>query len=277
MRVQLDHVTVAGHDLAVLQNRFAEAGLAAEYGGVHSNGVTHMATIGFDDGSYIELISTVEPGIPAPWWNRQMSSDGGPCAWCAQTSDLASECDRLKEWGLPVRGPLPFHRDRPDGSRVEWELAFPGAQEAGAVLPFLIQDRTPRELRVSPAASVHHTEITGVASVVIGVTDLAWNAQLFQQVYGWTTRETRPDPALEATVVSFIGTPVVLATPASRNSWLAARLAKFGDSPALFLLHSRDLQASESRLPAVTPGSWLNRPALWFPVDQLGGTRLGII
>ena len=275
--MQLDHVTVAGPDLAVLQQRFSDAGLQAEYGGLHSNGVTHMATLGFDDGSYIELISTAEPGHPSPWWNRQIAADGGPCAWCIQTSDIATEAQRLKEWGLPVRGPLPFHRERPDGTKVEWELAFPGTQEAGAVLPFLIQDRTPREFRVQPAPSVHRTELTGVATVVIGVADLAWNAQLFQQIYGWVTRETRPAPEIDATVVSFIGTPVALATPASRSSWLAARLAKFGDSPALFLLRSSDLFVSAMRLPAVTQGSWLNRPALWFPADQLGGTRLGII
>jgi hypothetical protein len=277
MELQLDHVTVAGPDLAVLQQRFAAAGLAAQYGGLHSNGVTHMSTVGFDDGSYIELISTAEPGRPAPWWNKQITLDGGPCAWCVRSSDIGTEAQRLKEWGLPVRGPSPFHRERPDGTKVEWELAFPGAQEAGAVLPFLIQDRTPRELRIQPAPSVHQTELAGVATVVIGVADLVWNAQLFQQIYGWVTRETRPAPELEATIVSFIGTPVALATPISSSSWLASRLAKFGDSPALFLLQSRDLTASATRLPAVSHGTWLNRPALWFEADQLGGTHLGII
>lgn len=277
MQLAIDHVTVAGADLLPLQQGFARVGLATEYGGRHSNGITHMAVLGFDDGSYIELISTVEPGMVSPWWNRQIAADGGPCAWCARTNDLPGECERLREWGLPVLGPLPYHRDRPDGKRVEWDLAFPGAQEPGAVLPFLIQDRTPRELRIQPSPAVHQTELTGIATVVIAVADLAWNAQMFQQIYGWVTRETRPDTDLEATVVSFMGTPVALAAPASRHSWLAARLAKFGDSPAVFLLRSRDLPQSESRLRTLRRGSWVNHPALWFEPDALGGIHLGII
>jgi hypothetical protein len=130
---------------------------------------------------------------------------------------------------------------------------------------------------VQPSPSVRQTELLGVATVVIAVADLAWNVHMFQQIYGWVTRETRPDTELEATVVSLIGTPVALATPASRNSWLAARLAKFGDSPAVFLLRSRDLSESDRRLSAVRRGSWLGRPALWFEPDQLGGTHFGII
>jgi hypothetical protein len=277
MGVQVDHVTVAGSDLTRLQREFSRAGLTTEYGGVHSNGVTHMAVLGFDDGSYLELISTLEPGVAAPWWNRHIAANGGPCAWCARVGDLAAECERLREWGLPVRGPDRYHRDRPDGRRVEWDLAFPGSHEAGAVLPFLIQDRTPREWRVRPSPSVHQTELTGIATVVIAVADLPWTTQMFQQIYGWVTRETRPDAELEATVVSFIGTPVALATPVSRDSWLAGRLAKYGDSPAVFLLRSNDLSRSERRLPAVRRRAWLNRPALWFESEQLGGTRLGII
>ena len=81
----IDHVTIAGADLAALQQGFTNAGLTPDYGGVHSNGVTHMAALGFDDGSYLELISTVEPGKESPWWPKQIAADGGPCAWCART------------------------------------------------------------------------------------------------------------------------------------------------------------------------------------------------
>ena len=60
--MKLDHVTIAGSSLDRLRDAFARIGLATEYGGAHANGVTHMALLGFDDGSYIELASTVKPG-----------------------------------------------------------------------------------------------------------------------------------------------------------------------------------------------------------------------
>ena len=70
MPLKIDHVTLAGSDLKALEQVFALAGLATDYGGPHSNGITHMSLLGFDDGSYIELISTLEPGQAAPWWDR---------------------------------------------------------------------------------------------------------------------------------------------------------------------------------------------------------------
>jgi hypothetical protein len=235
-----------------------------------------MALLGFDDGSYVELISTLRAGTTSPWWPRQIAGDGGPCAWCVRVPDISAECARLSSLGVPVRGPLPYHRDRPDGVRVEWDLAFPGSDEPGTVLPFLIQDRTPRQLRVSPSASVRATELTGVGVVVIAVNDLLGSAQLFQQVYGWSTRETRPDPAFGATIVFFTGTPVALAAPLGTDSWLVPRLERFGESPAAFLLQSGDFGESERRFSRARRGRWLSRPALWLDQACPGG-RVGIV
>jgi hypothetical protein len=269
-------VTVAGSDLGRLRRAFADTGLETDYGGPHSNGITHMALLGFDDGSYIELISTLERGVTSPWWPRQIAEDGGPCAWCVRVPDMDAECSRLMSLGIPVRGPQSYHRERPDGLRVEWELAFPGSGEPGAILPFLIQDRTPRELRVRPSPSLRDGDLAGIAAVVLGVHDLVWSAQLFEQAYGWSTRETRPDPELGATVVYFTGTPVALAAPLVPDSWLGRRLAQFGESPAAFLLRSHDLGASARRLVKARAGTWLSRPALWLDEEPLGA-RLGII
>ncbi|MBI4419947.1 MAG: VOC family protein [Gemmatimonadetes bacterium] len=276
MNLPIDHVTTAGSDLGRMQRAFADAGLTTDYGGLHSNGITHMAMLGFDDGSYVELISTLRSGLRAPWWPDQIARNGGPCAWCVHVPSLGTECERLRGAGVPVQGPTAYHRDRPDGQRVEWELAVLGAGQPGAVLPFLIRDRTPRALRVRPSASVSGTELTGVASVVIGVRDLAWSTALFEQVYGWTPRETRPEPALGATVVHLRHTPIALAAPIRARGWLAARLRQFGESPVAFLLRSRSLPSSAARLPAAQPGRWLGRPALWLDPDPACGGRLGI-
>ena len=62
IQLTIDHVTIAGSTLATLEAGFAAIGLTTDYGGPHSNGVTHMSLLGFDDGSYIELISSMQPG-----------------------------------------------------------------------------------------------------------------------------------------------------------------------------------------------------------------------
>ena len=60
--LKIDHVTIAGPRLEAMQAAFAGLGFTTDYGGPHSNGITHMALLGFRDGSYIELISSLEPG-----------------------------------------------------------------------------------------------------------------------------------------------------------------------------------------------------------------------
>ncbi len=241
---------------------------------MHGNGITHMALLGFDDGSYVELISTVDAGARAPWWPDHIAGDAGPCGWCVRSDDIAGDVERLRSRGVPARGPLPYHRERADGTRIEWDLAFPDDGPPGTVLPFLIQDRTPRALRVQPTPGLAEAGLGGVAGIVIAVRDAAWTAALCEQVYDWSLRETRPDPVFGGMVVGIRGTPVALV--AAPDGWLAARVARFGEGPAAILLGSRDLDLSATRLP-VTRGTWLGRPALWFDPARLGGTRLGIV
>ena len=114
--LRVDHVTIAGANLAQLQEAFAAVGLTTEYGGAHSNGVTHMALLGFDDGSYIELISTLSADQRnIPIWKEHIVRDGGPCGWAARCDDVAAELKRLAAAGLAVQGPFPGGRPRPLG------------------------------------------------------------------------------------------------------------------------------------------------------------------
>ena len=127
--LKIDHVTIAGSTLARLEQAFANVGLVTDYGGPHSNGVTHMALLGFDDGSYIELISTMEAGRKdTDFWGEHIVQDGGPCAWAVYVEDVAAEAARVAQQGVTVSGPHYMNRSRPDGQLVEWELAFLGEQ-----------------------------------------------------------------------------------------------------------------------------------------------------
>jgi hypothetical protein len=300
MSLTVDHVTISWSSLDTMERAFADAGLATNYGGAHGNGITHMDVLGFDDGSYVELISTLLPGPnPDASWAEAIAGDAGPCAWAVRAEDVAAEAERMRALGVTVVGPSAGGRERPDGQVLEWESVAPGEWGVGALLPFLIKDRTPRELRVRPSASVAGTELTGVAVVVLGVTDLVQAAALFRQVYGWQAATIQKDLDFGATLAHFVGTPVVLAEnlsgddlvygpaptdPASlphgsaaREGWLTQRLERFGPLPCAFLLGTLDMSASLARLPLTRGRSWFGRDNAWFDSARLLGLRLGVI
>ena len=46
-----------------------------------------MALLSFADGSYVELISTLEPRQTSPLWHAHIAGDGGPCARAVGVDD----------------------------------------------------------------------------------------------------------------------------------------------------------------------------------------------
>ncbi|GMQ75400.1 MAG: hypothetical protein BMS9Abin01_0649 [Gammaproteobacteria bacterium] len=122
MKLQVDHVTLGASRLEAIAGAFAANGLAADYGGLHSNGVTHMSQVGFDDGSYVELVSVLRPGQPSPWWQEHIVHEGGPCAWAVRVTDVDAEVQRLRARGVTVGDTTHMQRKPPGGQTVEWDL-----------------------------------------------------------------------------------------------------------------------------------------------------------
>ena len=259
----IDHATIAAHSLDELEDAFAAAGLPTEYGGMHSNGVTEMSLLGFQDGSYIECIATAEPGVESPLWDAHIRTDGGPCAWAVRAEDITAEATRLRDASIAVSGPDPMSRERPDGVELAWELAVLGEGEPGATLPFLIADETPREQRASPTPAAADSELTSIERVVLGVTDADRAAERFRRAF-----PDLPEPVREAgerlgaTLVRFPGAPPVLAEPAA-GSWLADRLEQFVPSPCGILLGTTDLEQSVGRFDLDVRTAWDGRQVGW--------------
>lgn len=278
MSLKIDHVTIAGAELAALERSFAGVGLVTDYGGPHSNQVTHMALLGLRDGSYIELISTLRPGQKeTAFWGEHIVGNGGPCAWAVQVADVAAEAARVAGLGIPVSGPFYYQRRRPDGVLVEWDLAFLDDKGAGAMLPFIIKDITPREWRVQLSAGVAGSPLTGVKSVVIGVESLPAAISLFRKVYGWPEPILQNEATFGARLAYFEHTPVILAAPLAAQGWLPARLARFGPSPCAYCLGSDDFESACAYFKLTPAGLWFDRPVAWFDPVRLNGIRLGII
>jgi hypothetical protein len=172
---QIDHVVILVRELARAASDYAAAGFAVTPGGEHTTGGTHNALIGFADGTYLELIAFREPERPQAhrWWIRLADGEGF-VDYALLSSDLAAEVPELRTRGLEVADPGEGGRLRPDGQRVGWRnlMLVPVPCEAGQ--PFLIEDTTPRELRVpSGPQAVHPLGVTRVAGLTLVVSDLA--------------------------------------------------------------------------------------------------------
>ena len=256
---------------------FAELGLVTEYGGRHANGLTHMALVGFDDGTYLELIAPVDAadrtlagrasGMMSGWMPLMMR-DAGAGAWAVRVNGIGEAVQRLRERGIEVRGPERGGRTRPDGTRLDWETAVLGAGAAGSVLPFMIEDRTERALRVHTSEVARKTGITGVAAVMIGVRDLPGAAALFDQAFGLGEAEVEEHAELGMRLASFSGAPVMLAEPLG-DSWLRGRLERFGECPVGFVL------VASGEMKVVRASVCFGRRIGWW--DDALGARVGVV
>jgi len=248
--LKVDHVTVAGRDLRAMQKALEGSGLRFQYGGPHSNHATEMALSVFPDGSYLELIA-IQPkadpkAVAAHEWHKFLKGDAGPTSWAVRPANFAEEVERLRKTGISVSEPRPNGRKRPDGVELKWETAQVGVTN-GTFFPFLIHDFTPRELR---AFTWERTGFggNGITKVVIAVKNLDAAIEQFQRAYSLAEPLRENDATFGASMAWFKGTPVVLAAPLSRESWLRERLARFGESPCAFVLGVGDISDAPGKL-----------------------------
>jgi hypothetical protein len=270
----IDHVTVAGKDLKAMQATLAALGIPAEYGGLHSNHATEMALSSFPDGSYLELIA-IQPNadpaaVAAHYWSKHMQNDAGPSAWALRPANLAAEVKRLQASGVAVTAPVRAGRARPDGVGLEWETASVGKEPNGTFFPFLIHDFTPREQRAYPAGKPTTQSFSGVARVVIAVRDLKTSIKRYRDAYDLPEPVQLEDSRFGARLASFLGKPVILATPLNAQSWLGGRLDKIGEGPCAFVLRLKDPAQNAKSYRITSLATWFGIEVSWFNTGKTG-------
>ena len=168
---RLDHLVVLVRDLDWAIGDYETLGFAVTPGGEHADGLTRNALISFKDGSYLELVAFVDPDDPRDnvWgWRPFLASGGGPIDYCAASDDLRVDVRRLEDLGFDVEGPTDGGRRLPDGAEIRWRTAR--IHQDGRVLPFLIEDLTPRSLRVPGGPPARHPNgAAGISRLEIAV------------------------------------------------------------------------------------------------------------
>jgi len=263
----IDHVIVAGRELPVLMRSFSAVGFHATFGGVHSHGTTHMGIVPFADGVYFELLAPVSPDATPPRWRKHLRDGAGLCGWAVSVKDVKEEARRLAAAGFDVTGPVQMGRERPDGSHLEWAVAVFGGEQVRSLLPFAIEDRTPRALRVFPrGADAECVAPRRVACIVLGVECLDSAVAMFQRAFGLSEPRRVPDPVLDAEVAVFGGQPVILATGVP-GSWIAERTRRYGNCPCAVMVATLDWTPSSADVPWTADTHWL----------EVANTRLGLL
>src|SRR3712207_4752596 len=104
----LDHLVILVRDLDRAVRGYEELGFAVTPGGEHADGLTRNALIPFQDGSYLELVSFLDPADTRDnvWgWRRFLEKGGGLIDYCAASDDLAADARRLAAAGFEVSAP----------------------------------------------------------------------------------------------------------------------------------------------------------------------------
>lgn len=151
--VGFDHFIILVNELAVATDAFRRLGFEVRAGGEHPAFGSQNALIPLADGTYFELLAFKDPALAAQtFWGdavRKLQVREGYGAYVLASNNLAQDVTQIRQRGLDIAEPKPGMRTRPDGQRVAWHTAISGGTPTG-ILPFLIQDDTPRPLRVEP-------------------------------------------------------------------------------------------------------------------------------
>lgn len=202
MLTRLDHLVILVRDLGLASADYERLGFAVTPGGEHADGLTRNALVPFEDGTYFELVSFIDPEDPTDnvWGWREFVPREGLIDFCAASDDLDSEVTELRSVGFEVDGPDDGGRRLPDGAEISWRSAR--IRQEGRLLPFLIEDLTPRGLRVPGGAAARHPNgATGVSRLGISTPDAEKAAGSLAALVG-ATDDTGASVRLGACVLS---------------------------------------------------------------------------
>ena len=250
MELSFDHVVIAVPSLAEAVGAYEAAGFQVLPGGRHDVIPTENALIAFEDGTYLELLAlrdddareSLKLRAARPDWAAELrrgSAVGrrvfprltgapGVADFVLGVRGLERLASEARRRGFAMTGPTTMSRERKDGVKLEWALALPESH----ALPFFIEDRTPRALRVPGGEQARHPNgATGVSAVRVRATDVPHAALVYAELFDLAPRAL-PDGRAQLTVA---GVRIVL-EPGEPEGASGVRLR--GASEATAALHA---------------------------------------
>ncbi|MCI0475611.1 MAG: VOC family protein, partial [Anaerolineales bacterium] len=232
MIIGFDHFIVLVNDLDAAIRAYRNLGFDARAGGEHPAFGSHNALVALADGTYIELVAFKDAALAAKtFWGAgvtKLRAGEGFGGFVLASNDLADDVAQLKSRALNIGDLSAGSRVRPDGQRVAWRIALCDNSPVG-VLPFLIQDETPRTLRIEPAKEGLGSRAR-VKEVIVAVKETNAARDAYRALLGVElTRVKNVAGDVQGYRVALAWGNIVLAQPTRRGSALADQLARRGE------------------------------------------------
>jgi catechol 2,3-dioxygenase-like lactoylglutathione lyase family enzyme len=227
-----DHFIILVNDLAAAIETYRRLGFDARAGGEHPAFGSHNALIALADGTYLELVAFKDTALAAKtFWGAGVSklrASEGFGGYVLGANDLAGVVPELRGRGLKVSEPTADARMRLDGQRVAWHIALLANSPVG-ILPFLIQDDTPRALRIEPAQEGLGKRAR-VKGAVIAVKDADAARDAYRALLGVEpTRVKNVEGDVQGYRVALDWGSIVLAHSTRRGNAMADQVARRGE------------------------------------------------
>ncbi len=203
MILGIDHIVIAGPDLDKLTTVFDSHGFTVVGGGKHPIG-SYNNLIGLQDGAYIELLSFYEDSPQHYWWDAVHERGGGLIDFCMGTDDVRADYALFKAQGVEMSPLVSLSRVRVDGYQLSWlnnEVYGPYQ----GLIPFVIEDETPREERV-PKEKTHENGVKSIDTITLAARDLEAARRIMGAVLGHAGEPVN-DENLNASGVAFQAGP----------------------------------------------------------------------
>ena len=238
----IDHIVIAVRELDSAMESYRRLGFSVVEGGAHPYG-SHNALIGFEDGSYIELLGFYEESPAHPWWDLLHERGGGLIDFCLATDDIRADLVAFRAQGVVAGDLTEGGRRRPDGYEVKWINNKVGGEFQG-LMPFIIEDLTPRAQRL-PGETTQANGVTGIHCLSLAAEDAGRYAAIMGAVLG-QDGQASIDEDLGASGIRFeVGSHILeYLSPRDPSSPLRAHLAANRPAPYRVSFKTRGSSAS---------------------------------
>lgn len=233
----VDHIAIVVPDLDAAVERYTRLGFTVTLGGQHLT-ATANALVPFQDGSYFELVGfryPPEDPVEVDWYGL-LERGGGLAAFCLGVPALDPILAQIRAAGGVYGDAVPEGRTRPDGVRVSWKIAVPEGERRWG-LPFLIEDVTPREVRVPPGDAMRHANgVRGVRLVELVTADPDRLAERYRAIPGIEPVLGDAERGVGRRTLQLGSQWISLVSPEASPE-LVAYIAGYGDRPVAIELY----------------------------------------